>query len=418
MKLRQFYLNWFVFVYALYCYFNKGVAYTYLAEITLVIGVLIFIKNYRSISINWDRKTKILLCLLLIDNLYVLRGFKQYGIVDTLRDSFIFNYSCFVWIIFLFKDQFDLFKSKIAQVYKWFPLIVTLGFLLKSFIPFFAEFSLFGEIPFLMYKNGDLGVQLLVATFFLMNGQTKLSKRFAIVNFILIGYLFLIAATYNRGGMLSFIVGLATFLYYVRKTDLAKRYFSYIKFVPVVLFIALPIYLNTKINEKDQERKIGIEQLTQNITSIFNQEAEKTDLNDNVFWRLAWWGKIVDYTFLGPYFLNGKGLGVNLSIDDEIEVEGDKLRSPHNFHLNILARFGVPIFFLWLYWIFLLFKDFKRKNFAADSLMYLSIILAFFINANFDVSMEGPMSALPCWTFIGISFLQEFILNEEVQHAV
>ncbi len=416
MKLKQYYINWFVFVYALYCYFNKGIAYAYLAEATWLMGILLLITQCRTLEIVWDKRIKLLLVLLGVSIVYMLRGIRQYAIIDVIRDSFIFNYCWFVFIIFLLKDDIAILKSKLANVYKWFPLIVTICFQLKTIFPNLLEVTFLGGLPFFLYKNGDLACHLLIATFFMMNGDIKMRFRFSLLNVVLIGYLFLITATYNRGGMLSYVVGLSLFLFFSRRTALAQKYFSYLKFIPVILIVALPIYLNTKETEQTAGRKIGIEQLKNNITSIVKPGKEQNGLDENVVWRLAWWAKIVDYTFLGPYFMQGKGLGVNLSVDDDIHMDDDSLRSPHNFHLNILARFGVPIFFLWLYFLFTLFIRFKNKNISPEYLTYLCILVAFFVNATFDVSLEGPMSAFPCWTFVGIAFVTEAFAKED-QHA-
>lgn len=413
MRFRLFYLNWLVFVYAFYCYFNRGVAYSYLVEATWLLGIFLIIKNIKSYIISWDKKTKLLLFLITICAAFMVRGIMYYPLIDVIRDSFMINYSGFVFIVFYLRNELPILKQKIANVYKWFPLIVTIGFLLRSFIPYFAELQFFGKIPFLVYKNGDLAVHLLIATFFLMNGKTELNKRFTILNVILIGYLFLITATFNRSGMLSYLVGISVFLYFSRKTDLAKRYFSYVKFIPIVLIIALPIYMSTKVKDKAQGRDVGVSQLKDNITSMVKPGSEKNGLNDNVIWRLVWWGKIIDYTFGGEYFVAGKGLGVNLSEDDDIAMEDDSLRSPHNFHLNILARFGVPIFFLWIYWLSLILAEFKNKRLSSEHLTYLCILLAFLVNASFDVALEGPMSAFPFWLILGILFVSQTFYNSE-----
>ena len=412
MKLKQLYLNWLVFVYALYCYFNRGIAYSYLAEFTWLLGIMFILKNFRSFVISWDMKTKILLFLISICLVNIIRGITKYPLLDVIRDSFMINYCGFTLIVFFLKDELPILKNKIANVYKWFPLIVTVGFLLRSFIPYFSELSFFGDIPFLIYKNGDLAVHLLIATFFMMSGDIKMNKRFSILNIILIGYLFLITATFNRGGMVAYLLGLSIFLFYSRKTALAKKYFSYAKFIPAVLIIALPIYLSTKVKDNTQGRNIGIEQLKDNVFSIVNPGAEKSGLNDNVAWRLVWWAKIVDYTFLGEYFIQGKGLGINLSIDDDIKMDDESLRSPHNFHLNILARFGVLAFFIWLYWLYLMIRQLRSRYLNPQNLTYLCIIIAFLVNASFDVSLEGPMAAFPFWIIIGLLYVSQTFEQE------
>jgi hypothetical protein len=154
---------------------------------------------------------------------------------------------------------------------------------------------------------------------------------------------------------------------------------------------------------------LSIEQLKNNALSIFATNNDGSSLNDNKVWRLVWWARIVDYTFFGEYFILGRGLGMSLAETDEIDhdpIEGN-LRSPHSFHLTILARFGVPIFFLWLYWMFLHLKKIRDKNISAYMLILLSISLSFLINASFDVFLEGPMGAMPFWIFVGLVYAEE-----------
>ena len=49
---------------------------------------------------------------------------------------------------------------------------------------------------------------------------------------------------------------------------------------------------------------------------------------------------------IGPYKWTGKGYGINLADDDGYQIDGS-LRSPHNGHMTILARSGLPGITLW-----------------------------------------------------------------------
>jgi hypothetical protein len=406
--LKKFYISWFVFVYALFAYFNKGVAYTYLAEATWVIGVVLAIRHYRSIEFPLDRRFILLLVILAVTLVYMLRGFITYPFMDVIRDSFMFNYAYFVFIIFLLKDDIEILKEKIYTVYKWFPLVVTVSFLLRTFIPSLLEVNVFGDVPFFLYKNGDLAVHVLITTFFTLNGNIKASLRFRVINIILIAYLFLVAATFNRGGMVSFVAGFSIYLFMLRKTPLGKQILGYLKYAPLVLIVALPLYINTKAQGVEQGRNVGLGQLKDNVVSLFNQDSQmggEAGLNENVLWRLVWWGKIIDYTVFGDYFFYGKGLGINLTISDEVGDNDVPLRSPHNFSLNVLARFGVPFFIIWIWWLASMFYPLKTKTLSNDSLAYICILVASLINASFDVSLEGPMAAMPFWMFVGFIFL-------------
>jgi len=164
--------------------------------------------------------------------------------------------------------------------------------------------------------------------------------------------------------------------------------------------------MSTKLEENFQGRKVGLDQLKENALSIVSTDSEGT-LNDNKVWRLAWWGKIIQDSFTGSNFLIGRGLGMSMATIDDIETDEEGLRSPHNFHLNILGRYGVPFFALWVYWMIILIKPIKQKQISQYSFTLLIILFVFIINASLDVYLEGPMGAFPFWTFIGLYYIDE-----------
>lgn len=264
-----------------------------------------------------------------------------------------------------------------------------------------------------------MGVHLLISTLFFLNGYIKVSRRFLALNFLLIVYLFLIVSSYARTGMLSYIIAVGVFFYFSKNSILKRQLLQYLKLTPVVILLALPLYQSTHLEENFQGRKLGISQLKDNVVSIFSVESDGTTLSDNKVWRLVWWAKIINYTFMGDYFLFGKGLGMSLALDDDITTENtdgeNDLRSPHNFHLTVLARFGVPIFFLWLYWIYLHVGKIRKKKLDPFLLVLLAISVAFLLNASFDVFLEGPMGALPFWTMIGLTYATE---AEETDNSI
>ena len=184
-----------------------------------------------------------------------------------------------------------------------------------------------------------------------------------------------------------------------------KRFF---KLVVIGFIIILPIYANIQIQENFQGRTIGFEQLKNNFMSIVtsNEDVPAT-LEDNKIWRLVWWGKIINYSFTPEYFFTGRGLGMSLVKTDGIDADDD-LRSPHNFHLTIMARFGVIIFILWMSFLVIIFYDYFKRKLNGKRFLIVSILLAFVINASFDVFLEGPMGAFPFWTFIGLLIIEEY----------
>ncbi|MBL7759234.1 MAG: O-antigen ligase family protein [Sediminibacterium sp.] len=404
---RKLYLDAYVLVYALYAFFNKGIAYSYLAEILLVIGVLILLKDFRKLEIVWDRSMQLLVLFLAVTAVYIARGMGSYPFMEIIRDSFMINYAIFALILLFFKNDINYLKEKLFLVYKWYPLAACCSFLLLSYIPFFEEFKVFGNVILLLYKFGDMGVHLLISTLFMLNGYIRMSKRFAVINTLLTIYIFLVIAAYSRSGMLAYLLGLGIFVVFTKSRELKLFMQGYLRYLPLLLILALSLYSATKLEENFQGRKIGLSQLKENVVSIVSSDASGS-LNDNKVWRLAWWGKIIQDSYSGTTnFLLGRGLGMSMAAVDDIEQEEEGLRSPHNFHLNILARFGVPFFLLWMYWMYLILIRIRRKEISQYAFTLLTILFVFIVNASFDVYLEGPMGAFPFWTFIGLYYVNE-----------
>lgn len=407
--LKRVYFNFFVLVYMLYALFNKGVAYTYLSEVVMAGGLLLVLWNFRSYEFAWDRRMALLTLFMLMAIIYIGRGIVSgYPVMDVIRDSVIFNYIAFTFIVYFLKDQLPYLKTKIFNLYKWYPVCMCFFFLLSSYSSFFRELAVFGGQRIFLYKFGDMGVHLFIASILLLNGHIEVSRRYLILQWILIAYLFLIVASYSRSGMLSVIIPLSVFFLLTQNKQLKRQMVKLLRFAPLILLLALPLFLSTHLEENFQGRTLSVEQVKDNIVSIFSAD-KGTTLSDNKVWRLVWWGRIVEYTFLGDYFFWGRGLGMSLAATDDIDYDPSEgnLRSPHSFHMTVLARFGVPIFLLWLYWMYAHIKEIRRKELSPFMLILLSISLSFLINASFDVFLEGPMGAMPFWIFVGLAYAEE-----------
>jgi hypothetical protein len=132
--------------------------------------------------------------------------------------------------------------------------------------------------------------------------------------------------------------------------------------------------------------------------------------------RLHWWKEIVSYTVTGPYFWTGKGFGVNLADDDGFQVVADhSLRSPHNGHMTILARMGVPGLALWIalqamFGVHLLRAFWWARHrggprwsrWAQIDAWLLAYWIAMVINMAFDVYLEGPQGGIWFWSVLGL----------------
>ena len=403
---KNLYLRVYLLVMTLYVFLNKGVAYTYLVEALWLSGILLLFMDRKKAEFIWNKTTKLILFFIAISGIYILRGFAKYDIIDLIRDSFIFQYGWFVFILFLFKDKLEQIWETLFFIYKWFPFVALLNFILQYFVPFFETVTPFGGIPILLYKNGDMGVQLLISTLLLLYTFENKTLKWRVLLSLVIALDFLILASYSRSGIVAFLASMLCFIYFNKDIQLQSRVRLLLKYLPVILLIVTPIYINIKVAENFQGRSVGLEQIKNNFSSIVGGSTDATS-EDNVVWRLVWWAKIIDYSFSSPNFFIGKGLGMNLATDDDIITLDDTLRSPHNFHLNIMARFGVLLFLIWTYFLIQIIKPILKKQLVGKGLLIGCILLSFLINASFDVFLEGPMGAFPFWTWVGLYFLTE-----------
>lgn len=104
---KNLYLRVYLLVMSLYVFLNKGVAYTYLVEALWLFGILFLLMDRKKVELIWNKTTKLILFFIIISCIYILRGITTYNIVDLIRDSFIFQYGWFVFILFLFKDKLE-----------------------------------------------------------------------------------------------------------------------------------------------------------------------------------------------------------------------------------------------------------------------------------------------------------------------
>ena len=417
-KLLQLYKTIFISTLALYIYLGKGIAYGYFAELLLLIGILLLIKQRRSVNLMKGNTSYILYFLLFINIFYLARGLVHFGIMETIRDSFILNYIYFVFILLLFQETIEELLKSIFKIYKYYPLVIFSLYMI-SLNDFIGNISIFGDVHLLFFKFGDIGVHLFVAFILQITNLNQYKKPFDLINYLFIFILFSFASSYSRSGMLSFIIAFFVFYYFLKDSTVKNQLRTFVKYVPIVFVISLLFLSKFKVADNFQGRTVGVEQVALNFTSIFST-SEEGGLNDNKIWRLLWWGRIIDYTFNGPFFIAGKGLGISLADDDQIlttDLEGD-LRSPHNFSLSVLARYGVFIFFIWLYWNFLQLKRIKTINLSKLQLVIICIQIAFLFNANFDVFLEGPMGAFPFWVFVGIDLIFNYfkLYNTSLEH--
>lgn len=403
--LNRAYIKLYFLVLLLYVFFNKGVAYSYMAEILLVAGIFILFFNRKEFEIGLDRKQIIIVIFLIVSILFILVGVFQYSILNVLRDSLAFQYAWFTLIIYFFKNEYDFIWQKIVQIYKWVPLVLFLNFFLFYFVfLYLPPINIFGNQSIIIYKNGDKAVHLLISTILLFLYTEQYSRKWLVANTVLIVINFLILLAFTRSGSVAYILALFSFFFFSKEKIINEPVRKLLKYVPIIMVIGMGLFVVIDIQGDAQGRTISLSQITDNFSSIVSTNIDG-NLVENKVWRLIWWAKLVNESFTLQHFFVGKGLGMSLAGNDILNTD-DNLRSPHNFHLTILARFGYIVFMAWVIWLVSLFKPLFTRKLAGKTLAITSILLAFVINGSFDVFFEGPMGAFPFWTFVGLLFIE------------
>jgi O-antigen ligase len=162
-------------------------------------------------------------------------------------------------------------------------------------------------------------------------------------------------------------------------------------------------------------RPATLQQMLDNLLSIFGPSSDG-GLEGSKQFRLAWWGKIVDYTVFGEYFWTGKGFGINLADADGFQSTLDhSLRSPHNSEMTVLARMGVPGLLLWilvqgafgigLLRAILAYRRAGDARFAAIGALLFVYWIVMLVDTSFDPYLEGPQGGIWFWAVFGLGLV-------------
>jgi hypothetical protein len=350
----------------------------------------------------------------------------MYG-MDALRDAVVWGYALFLLLlvpILIRSGAVEGIPERYGRLIPWLLLWTPVVLLLRIF----AE-DVFPNIPgsdvsLVGVKPGDFGVHLGGAAAFLLLGlyrSSPVSSRSPASRSEWVWWIpwlcgFIAVSSTNRGGMLAALAAILVVAF--ARAGAGGRRLA--RFAAVsVTFLAALIVFGISIDFGGR-RDISPQQVVENVVRIAGPEAQGDGTRR---WRLEWWGEIVNYTVLGEYFWTGKGYGINLATDDGFQVRADEsLRSPHNGHLTILARSGVPGITLWL----LLQIGFatalirashraRRRGREWWSRLHLWILAywaAFMVNIAFDVFLEGPQGGIWFWSLLAFG-IAALIMEKE-----
>jgi O-Antigen ligase len=330
---------------------------------------------------------------------------------DALRDSVIIMYGGFSFIVAALLIEDCRRINTLVRYYRIFlsiyvpavPFLFPLGF-------YFGDDVL--KVPgttvsLIWLGPGEVGTHLAGAAVFALAGFRKPTPVWTAC---LLAALVMVSAA-SRAAMLAFVLPVVLAAFALGKA----RMFAVI--IPIGLALLAASYvLETSFSSYQEartstERRVSSVQVVENIASIFGRSGDQTE--STKVWREKWWNIIVDNTVRGPYFWTGRGFGVNLGFEDGFGNPHNErpLRSPHNGHVTILARAGIPGAALWglflaawlgaLLHVTWLARRCGQAEWAGLLLFVACYATSCVINAAFDVALEAPMQGIWFWCLIG-----------------
>jgi len=412
------YCRLLVFSLAAYAIAGKGFAYLgrsplFVTEMILLLGLLMMLQTRAIIASFLNLPALILAALMALTLLRTIPFVPVHG-VDALRDSVLVMYALFAFVVSSLVLQKPDRLNETLRFLRWFagifvfigPAVFVLDNLLPVTLPAIAP-----GVSILSIRGGELGVHLCGCALLALVGLRRVGWLWVAA---LLAATILVAAV-SRGGLLAIVLPVLLVLPFTRvwaKVLLA----GIVGVMALGVAYAVDLRVPTRPSAEGQavDRPVGARQTVDNLISIVSSP-ENSQLDDTKEFRVLWWKHIVDYTVHGPFFWTGKGFGLNLAQDDGFaggDSEIAPLRSPHNSHMTMLARAGVPGAVLWIAflgcWLLTVMACAMTawrngdENWGNFLLFIAGYWLSNLVNASFDVALEGPMLGVWFWCQTGL----------------
>ena len=411
-----------------YALMGKGFAYLgvpplYVGEIALISGIIVLLR-IGALAGLLTTLPAILLAVLMAWVLACTVPFVGLYGIDSLRDSTVVMYGCFAFIAIglLLQDA-----RRINTVVRYYGVmlvsfpVIPVGFWLTKYWGDYVP-RLYGP-PIVEIGASAVGTHLAGAMVFVLIGFRKVSILWVLV---WLTTLALVAAT-NRGATLAVVVPVTMAMLVLGRY---RQLLGIVAGAVVVFSILLAIESGFGSYEEAKDsldRPVSAHQIVENAKSMIGQSGQQTEGTKQ--WRLNWWEVIINDTIHGPNFWTGRGFGINLALADGFlgteyrAAERPPTRSPHNVHMTLLARAGVPGVVLWastlvlwfgmLAWSVIIARLRGDEQWSRLFLFIACYVMAILVNATFDVTLEGPMQGIWFWCLFGFGIGSVMVYRAE-----
>jgi hypothetical protein len=400
-----------------YAMIGKGFAYLglpplFIGEIALFAGLVVVLRTGCLVAALATLPSLVLAATMIWVLLRTLPYVGVYGF-DALRDSVVIMYGGFAFVIIalLLEDgrrinsMLRYFGAFLSIYGPTIPFLYALNRYMADYIPNWPGYN----VPLLEIRSGEIAVHLTGAALFVLVGFRKVSSLWI----VLVLAAMIMASVSSRGALLAIVLPLTFAVLVLGKVRELAAVFVVGLTILTTAYAVETTFADHREARASSERSLSARQIVDNVASIVGQGGEQTEGTKT--WRLEWWNIILANTVFGPNFWTGRGFGLNLADADGFR-DGDHpdlpaLRSPHNVHMTMLARAGVPGVALWLglltSWFAMMMHAMltaRRRGQTewAGLFLFASCYAAsFVINASFDVALEGPMQGIWFWCLIG-----------------
>ena len=394
----------------------------------LIFGFLLvcFILFFQIQNINYFSFLKEFILPIRIVNLLIM--FFLVSLVVFRSDFFnpyVYRTSSYIWTIgaffvslYLFKDIKEYKKlSKLATALLLFmPLIHYLfstGFYPNFIIDIFIQYS----DKFTFPKASDVMLSLVVVN--LLNIKIFKNKKFGLFYLITsVSIMLPLLLLMSRGSFLSVLVFTILFLFFERKFIINNLIYSLIIFVFGYIAFTLSTY---NVNDIDFNQDITVQELsiTENIKEIakkketrkaflsfYFQDGRIMSVDNTTNWRLDIWQDVVEDLNNKNQFLLGYGYNEIIPVMLDPSAPGrlgrDGLNeNVHNYLINVLARGGIFVALLIIYFHYSYIKIWNKKNGNYEIIL---LFIPAIINSLLDITMEGVQFPIIYYSFAAILF--------------
>ncbi|MGE0652376.1 MAG: O-antigen ligase family protein [Alphaproteobacteria bacterium] len=403
-----------------YALFGKGFAYlghypVFVGEVCLLVGCIQFLR-----STGWRLIPRCTCSLAIV-------AFMTWGVVrtapflpvhglDALRDAAVWGYGAFALLVAAalrgagaVRPAVALYAAAAPVYLAIVPAIYLLFRVAEPALPVWPG----TDVTIIFHKAGDIGVHVGAAAAALVVGldrrvgcgERSSDRVLEWMAWLGFGATVVLLAAIKRAGFLAVVTALAI-------ACSLRPGWRILRPVGLIALVAgFMAVSGLTVNFGERQRPVSIEMFGQSMKSLVG-ETDVAHLDGPANWRIEWWRTIIGYTILGDRFWTGKGYGMSLAVADGfLDAEFPTNRLPHNGHMTILARSGVPGLALWLlvnasfvYAVMRRLSTVRKAGEAAEVAVgawLLAAWAAFIVNMTFDVYLEGPQGGIWFWSLIG-----------------